>query len=247
VRSASTPRPATSRSSRRAQAARGALAARKAELEDVAEERRLILERTAGMTAEQSKAELVASIEGQAKREAAVLVRDLEARRPRGGGQPGPQDRHPRDPAGRQRADRRVGRQRAAPAERRHEGPHHRPRRAQHPRLRVGHRRQPDHRRHARGGPALELRSGAPRDRADRAGGSRPRRAIHPHRIEEVYERARPRSRRQCIRAGEDAVVGLGITEMHPDLIALLGRLRYRTSYGQNVLKHLVESAHLAG
>jgi hypothetical protein len=79
VRSASTPRPATSRSSpAELKRHEEALAARKAELEDVAEERRLILERTAGMTAEQSKAELVASIEGQAKREAAVLVRDLE-------------------------------------------------------------------------------------------------------------------------------------------------------------------------
>jgi ribonuclease Y len=50
-----------------------------------------------------------------------------------------------------------------------------------------------------------------------------------------------------CARAGEDALVEVGITDMHPDLVALLGRLRYRTSYGQNVLKHLVESAHLAG
>ncbi len=44
------------------------------------------------------------------------------------------------------------------------------------------------------------------------------------------------------MRAGEDALVEMGITDMHPHLVALLGRLRYRTSYGQNVLKHLVES-----
>jgi ribonuclease Y len=50
-----------------------------------------------------------------------------------------------------------------------------------------------------------------------------------------------------CVRAGEDALVDVGVTDVHPDLVALLGRLRYRTSYGQNVLKHLVESAHLAG
>ncbi len=49
------------------------------------------------------------------------------------------------------------------------------------------------------------------------------------------------------MRAGEDALVEVGITDMHPELVALLGRLRYRTSYGQNVLKHLIESAHLAG
>jgi ribonuclease Y len=50
-----------------------------------------------------------------------------------------------------------------------------------------------------------------------------------------------------CVRAGEDALVEVGIADMHPELIALLGQLRYRTSYGQNVLKHLIESAHIAG
>jgi len=70
---------------------------------------------------------------------------------------------------------------------------------------------------------------------------------IHPHRIEEQYEKSKAEVERLCVRAGEDALVEVGITEMHPDLIALLGRLRYRTSYGQNVLKHLVESAHIAG
>jgi ribonuclease Y len=49
------------------------------------------------------------------------------------------------------------------------------------------------------------------------------------------------------VRAGKDALVDVGLTDFHPDLVALLGRLRYRTSYGQNVLKHLVESAHIAG
>jgi ribonucrease Y len=70
---------------------------------------------------------------------------------------------------------------------------------------------------------------------------------IHPHRIEEQYEKSRAEIEKLCARAGEDALVEVGITNMHPDLVALLGRLRYRTSYGQNVLKHLVESAHLAG
>ncbi|HVB27546.1 MAG TPA: ribonuclease Y [Mycobacteriales bacterium] len=70
---------------------------------------------------------------------------------------------------------------------------------------------------------------------------------IHPHRIEEVFERSRNEVEALCVRAGEDALVDLAITEMHPELVALLGRLRYRTSYGQNVLAHLVESAHLAG
>jgi len=70
---------------------------------------------------------------------------------------------------------------------------------------------------------------------------------IQPSRIEEVYERSRLEVDAVCLRAAEDALVELGLGDMHPDLIALLGRLRYRTSYGQNVLGHLVEAAHLAG
>ncbi|MGB2572044.1 ribonuclease Y [Micromonospora citrea] len=70
---------------------------------------------------------------------------------------------------------------------------------------------------------------------------------IHPHRIEEVHELARQEVEELCHRAAEDALVEVGITEIHPELVTLLGRLRYRTSYGQNVLKHLVETAHIAG
>src|SRR5262249_55719293 len=70
---------------------------------------------------------------------------------------------------------------------------------------------------------------------------------IHPHRIEEVFEIAGGEVERLCLRAAEDALVEVGITDMHPELVALLGRLRYRTSYGQNVLKHLLETAHVAG
>nr|MDT0657052.1 ribonuclease Y [Micromonospora sp. DSM 115978] len=70
---------------------------------------------------------------------------------------------------------------------------------------------------------------------------------IHPHRIEEVFDTAKHEVARLCERAAEDALVEVGITEMHPELVTLLGRLRYRTSYGQNVLKHLVETAHIAG
>ncbi len=69
---------------------------------------------------------------------------------------------------------------------------------------------------------------------------------IHPQRIEDAYERGRAEIEQLCVRAGEDALVELGITDMNPELSALLGRLRYRTSYGQNVLRHLVESAHIA-
>jgi ribonuclease Y len=70
---------------------------------------------------------------------------------------------------------------------------------------------------------------------------------IHPHRIEEVFESAQQEVAGLCQRAAEDALVEVGITDLHPELVTLLGRLRYRTSYGQNVLKHLLESAHLAG
>jgi ribonuclease Y len=70
---------------------------------------------------------------------------------------------------------------------------------------------------------------------------------IHPHRIEEVFDQAKHEVERLCQRAAEDALVEVGITDLHPELITLLGRLRYRTSYGQNVLKHLVETAHIAG
>lgn len=70
---------------------------------------------------------------------------------------------------------------------------------------------------------------------------------IHPHRIEEVYERSVAEVEQLCVRHGEDALTDTGITDMHPELVGMLGRLRYRTSYGQNVLGHLLESAHIAG
>jgi ribonucrease Y len=70
---------------------------------------------------------------------------------------------------------------------------------------------------------------------------------IHPARIEEVHERSRSQIQSQCLRAAEDAMTEVGISDLHPALVPVLGTLRYRTSYGQNVLKHLVESAHIAG
>ena len=69
---------------------------------------------------------------------------------------------------------------------------------------------------------------------------------IHPASIEEAYEKAQAEVE-QCVRdAGEWALVEAGVSRMHPELVTLLGRLKYRTSYGQNVLNHLVESAHIA-
>ncbi len=69
---------------------------------------------------------------------------------------------------------------------------------------------------------------------------------IHPARIEEVHERSLAEIDERIRRAGEDAVAEVGITDIHPEMVKLLGRLQFRTSYGQNVLKHLVESAHIA-
>jgi ribonuclease Y len=70
---------------------------------------------------------------------------------------------------------------------------------------------------------------------------------IHPARIEEMFERSSREVEEQVKRSGEWAVGEVGITEIHPEMVRVLGRLQYRTSYGQNVLKHLVESAHIAG
>ena len=70
---------------------------------------------------------------------------------------------------------------------------------------------------------------------------------IHPARIEEVHERSKNQISEQCLRAAEDALAEVGISDLHPSLIPILGTLRYRSSYGQNVLKHLIESAHIAG
>jgi ribonuclease Y len=68
---------------------------------------------------------------------------------------------------------------------------------------------------------------------------------IHPARIEEAYGRALADVDEQIKRAGEEALVEVGITDVHPEMVKVLGRLQYRTSYGQNVLRHLVEAAHI--
>ena len=70
---------------------------------------------------------------------------------------------------------------------------------------------------------------------------------IHPARIEEVYDKTVKEKHNKIIELGNEALFELGITKMDPELIELLGKLHFRTSYGQNVLRHSVEVAQLAG
>ena len=70
---------------------------------------------------------------------------------------------------------------------------------------------------------------------------------IHPARIEEMYDKASNLVNQRVQEAGEEAAFDTGIHDLHPELIHTLGRLRYRTSYGQNVLNHSLEVAYLAG
>jgi ribonucrease Y len=69
---------------------------------------------------------------------------------------------------------------------------------------------------------------------------------IHPARIEDAYQQARAEIDDRIVAMGEQAVLEAGVQAVDPDLVRLLGRLRFRTSYGQNVLAHVVECAHLA-
>src|SRR5919204_988695 len=69
---------------------------------------------------------------------------------------------------------------------------------------------------------------------------------IHPSRIEEMYYQSKSEIEQQIVQAGEQACFEANVHGLHPELVKILGRLHYRTSYGQNVLKHSIECAHLA-
>jgi ribonuclease Y len=232
---------------RKAEERTAELDARSAELDQLAAERRAELERVAALTADQAKAELVAGIENQAKREAALIVRDIEGEARREGGK-------------RARKIVTLAIQRVA-SEQTSESVVsvlHLPGDEMKGRI-IG--------REGRNIRAFESVTGVnliiddtPEavllscfDPVRREVGRLTLERlvldgrIHPQRIEEAYERSKAEIEALCVRAGEDALVDVGITDMHPELTNLLGRLRYRTSYGQNVLKHLIESAHIAG
>jgi ribonuclease Y len=223
------------------------LDARGKELDRLGDERRELLERVAGLTADQAKGELVAGIENQAKREAALIVRDIE-NEARADGQT------------RARKIITLAIQRVA-SEQTSESVVsvlHLPGDEMKGRI-IG--------REGRNIRAFETVTGVnliiddtPEavllscfDPVRREVGRLTLERlvldgrIHPQRIEEAYDRSKAEIEQLCIKAGEDALVEVGITDLHPELTNLLGRLRYRTSYGQNVLKHLVESAHIAG
>ncbi len=70
---------------------------------------------------------------------------------------------------------------------------------------------------------------------------------IQPARIEEIYEKVTEEFEQMVLEEGEQIVTDLGVSPMHPELMKLIGRLRYRASYGQNALGHSLEVAHLAG
>jgi ribonucrease Y len=220
---------------------------RRAELRETEAERLLLLERAAGLTAEQARAELLRAVETQAKREAVATVREIESRARAQG------EARARDIialavqrfAGEQTVESAVSVLQLPGEEMKgriigREGRNIRAFEAvtgvnliidDTPEAVLLSCFDPVRREVAR----LTLIALVADGR------------IHPHRIEEAHERSLAEVERFCVRAGEDALAEVGATDMHPELVRLLGRLRYRSSYGQNVLGHLVESAQLAG
>ncbi|RSM42590.1 ribonuclease Y [Actinoplanes sp. ATCC 53533] len=224
-----------------------ALTVREAELTVAEENRRKELERVAGLTADAARSELIDTIETQAKREAAILIRDIES-----------DAKHTADTRARHIVVDAIQRIASEQTSESVVSVLHLPSDEMKGRI-IG--------REGRNIRAFESTTGVnliiddtPEavllscfDPVRREVGRLTLEKlvldgrIHPHRIEEVFDSAKNEVDRLCERAAEEALVDVGITDIHPELATLLGRLRYRTSYGQNVLKHLVETAHIAG
>src|SRR3954453_3253580 len=227
--------------------AESGLDARRTELLDIESERRRTLERLAGLTAEDARAQLVESLETDAKRSAAIIARDIE--------------RTAHDEA-ETRARRMLATviQRLAPEQ------------TSESVVSVVQLPSDDMKGRIIGREGRNIRSFEQVTGVNLVIDDTPEAVllscfdpvrreiarltleelisdgrIHPSRIEEVHGRSSVEVERLCIRAGEDAALEMGITDLHPQLVATLGRLKYRTSYGQNVLRHLVESGHAAG
>ena len=227
--------------------AESALAERRAEVSELESARRLVLEQTAGLTMEQARAQLVALAETQAKRDAAVVVREIEQ-------------------AARREAETRareivVGAVQRVATEQTTESV-----------IAVLPLPGDDMKGRIIGREGRNIRTFEAVTGVNVIIDDTPEAVllscfdpvrrevarvtlealvldgrIHPHRIEEQHERAKAVVEESCRRAGEEAAAEAGVTDLHPDLVDVLGRLQFRTSYGQNVLRHLVETAHIGG
>jgi ribonucrease Y len=219
---------------------------RKAEIRDLEDERRRILEGVANLTAEQAKTELVASIEAEAKRHAHAIVRDIE--------------RQALDEGETKARKIITGAVQRLATEQTSESV-----------VSVVHLPSDDMKGRIIGREGRNIRSFEQTTGVNLIIDDTPEAVllscfdpvrretarltldslvldgrIHPSRIEEIYERSKGEVAELCERAAEDAMADVGITDLHPELVRTMGLLRYRTSYGQNVLKHLIESAHIA-
>ncbi|MFC6156684.1 ribonuclease Y [Kribbella jiaozuonensis] len=220
---------------------------RKQEIKDLEDERRRILEGVANLTTEQAKAELVASIEEEAKRHAHTIVRDIE--------------RQAQDEGEIKARKIITGAVQRLASEQTSESV-----------VSVVHLPSDDMKGRIIGREGRNIRSFEQTTGVNLIIDDTPEAVllscfdpvrretarltldslvldgrIHPSRIEEIYERSKGEVAELCERAAEDAMADVGITDLHPELVRTMGLLRYRTSYGQNVLKHLIESAHIAG
>jgi ribonucrease Y len=227
--------------------AEAALESRRAELLDLEADRRAVLEGVAGLTAEEARAELMAAVEADARRSAALLARDIEK-------------------AATDEAEKNARKVLATTIQRLASE------QTSESVVAVVHLPSDDMKGRVIGREGRNIRSFEQITGVNVVIDDTPETVllscfdpvrreiarltleelvadgrIHPTRIEEVHARSVQEVDRLCVRAGEDAAFEMGITDLHPELVATMGRLRYRTSYGQNVLKHLVESGHAAG